>query len=66
VEYVNRKSTASIPQSITPQNDDTRKKKKLVKLNEKGNVLWPYSCITIEDYVQAWEKGDMSVAPVSQ
>jgi len=66
VGYANKKSTASIPQSPTPQNDDTTKEKKLVKLNEKGKLLWPYSCITIEDYVQAWEKGDMSVAPVSQ
>jgi len=38
---------------------------KHVRLDSRGKVIWPYSCITIEHYVSAWERGTDKLPPVT-
>jgi len=38
---------------------------KYVSLDLRGKIIWPYSCITIEHYVSAWEQGTDKLPPVT-
>lgn len=64
VEFANRKARLPSGQQSPAEENTAVTEKTVITVNIKGKVQWPYSCTTIEDYVNAWEKGNIDLPPI--